>query len=94
MDSKPDHGEESYRGSGKLAGRKALVTGAILVSAAPSLLPSLVKARTSRFLNLPNEEADAAEVIELVKAEGGKAGALPGDIEEGTLVPGHGRKSR
>lgn len=27
MDSKPDHGETSYRGSGRLAGRKALITG-------------------------------------------------------------------
>ena len=28
MDPKPDHGEESYIGSGRLAGRKALITGA------------------------------------------------------------------
>ena len=27
MDPKPDHGESSYRGSGRLAGRKALITG-------------------------------------------------------------------
>lgn len=28
MHPRPDHGEESYRGSGKLAGRRALITGA------------------------------------------------------------------
>ena len=27
MDPQPDHGEQSYRGSGRLAGRKALITG-------------------------------------------------------------------
>jgi NAD(P)-dependent dehydrogenase (short-subunit alcohol dehydrogenase family) len=27
MDPRPDHGEESYRGAGRLAGRKALITG-------------------------------------------------------------------
>ena len=46
MQPKPDHGETSYRGSGKLSGRKALVTGATPASAAPPPSPSPGRART------------------------------------------------
>lgn len=43
----PDHGETSYIGSGKLAGKKALITAVIQVLAALSLSPMRVKARMS-----------------------------------------------
>jgi hypothetical protein len=46
MTPKPDHGEKSYRGFGRLAGRKALITGADSVSVAPPRLLSLEKAPT------------------------------------------------
>jgi hypothetical protein len=34
MDPVPDHGEQSYQGSGRLAGKKTIITGAIAASAA------------------------------------------------------------
>jgi hypothetical protein len=45
MDPKPDHGEESYQGSGRLLGRKALITGGTPASGGQRPLPSPAKAR-------------------------------------------------
>lgn len=47
MDPLPDHGEESYRGSGLLDGRKTVITGVIPGSAARWRWPSRARARTS-----------------------------------------------
>jgi NAD(P)-dependent dehydrogenase (short-subunit alcohol dehydrogenase family) len=75
MDPVPDHGETSYKGSGKLTGRRALITGAdsgIGRAAAIALAISY----------LPAEKADAADVIKLIEAEGRTAVDLPGDITD------------
>ncbi len=80
MRPKPDHGEQSYRGSGRLTGRRALITGADS-GIGRAVAIAFAREGADLALNyLPSEEADAREVVELVEAAGHKAIALPGDI--------------
>ena len=80
MDPKPDHGETSYRGSGRLAGRKALITGGDSGMGRAAAIAYAREGADVAINYLPEEEPDASEVIALIKAEGQKALALPGDI--------------
>lgn len=80
MDPVPDHGEESYRGSGKLEGRKALITGGDSGIGRAAAIAYAREGADVAISYLPDEQADADEVIALIKAEGRKAVALPGDI--------------
>lgn len=80
MDPRPDHGEESYRGSGKLAGRRALITGGDS-GIGRAVAISFAREGADVAINyLPEEEPDAKEVIELIKKAGRKGIAIPGDI--------------
>jgi NAD(P)-dependent dehydrogenase (short-subunit alcohol dehydrogenase family) len=82
MDPRPDHGEDSYKGSGRLMGRKALVTGG---DSGMGRAAAIAYAREGADVSInyfPTEESDAQEVIALIKAEGRKAIALPGDLRE------------
>ena len=82
MDPKPDHGEESYRGFGRLEGRRALITGADS-GIGRAVAIAFAREGADVVLNyLPSEEADAKEVVDLVEAAGRKAVALPGDISD------------
>ena len=76
----PDHGEKSYRGSGRLAGRKALITGGDSGIGRAVAIAYAREGADVAIGYLPEEESDAAEVIKLIEAEGRKAVALPGDI--------------
>lgn len=76
----PDHGEKSYRGSGRLAGRKALITGGDSGIGRAVAIAYAREGADVAINYLPEEESDAAEVIALIKAEGRKAIAIPGDI--------------
>jgi len=82
MHPRPDHGEESYRGSGKLAGRKALITGADSGIGRAAAIAYAREGADVAIGYLPSEESDAREVIALIEAEGRKAVALPGDIKD------------
>ncbi|WP_254062802.1 SDR family oxidoreductase [Caulobacter sp. S45] len=82
MDPKPDHGETSYRGSGKLEGRKALVTGGDSGIGRAAAIAFAREGADVAIVYTPSEEKDAREVIELIEAEGRKALALPGDIKD------------
>jgi len=80
MDPKPDHGETSYKGSGRLKGRKALITGGDSGMGRAAAIAYAREGADVAINYLPAEEADAREVIALIKAEGRKAVAIPGDL--------------
>jgi NAD(P)-dependent dehydrogenase (short-subunit alcohol dehydrogenase family) len=80
MEPKPDHGETSYRGSGKLAGRKALVTGADSGIGRAAAIAFAREGADVAIVHLPSEAEDAEAVVELIEAEGRKALSIPGDI--------------
>lgn len=79
---KADHGEDTYRGTGRLQGRKALVTGA---DSGIGRAVAIAYAREGADVALsyhPREERDAAEVAKFVEDAGRQAHLLPGDISE------------
>ena len=82
MTPRPDHGEQSYRGSGRLAGRKALVTGGDSGIGRAAVIAFAREGADVAINYLPAEEPDAREVIQLIEAEGRKAVAIPGDIRD------------
>ncbi len=85
MDPKPDHGETSYKGSGRLAGRKALITGGDSGMGRAAAIAFAREGADVAISYLPDEEPDAREVIDLIKKEGRIAVALPGDIRDEAL---------
>ena len=80
MVPRPDHGETSYNGSGRLMGRKALVTGGDSGIGRAAVIAFAREGADVAINYLPVEEPDAREVVELIRAEGRKAVAIPGDI--------------
>jgi NAD(P)-dependent dehydrogenase (short-subunit alcohol dehydrogenase family) len=82
MNPKPDHGEQSYRGRGRLTGRKALVTGGDSGIGRAAAIAFAREGADVAINYLPAEEEDAAEVVKLIRDAGRKAVALPGDIRE------------
>lgn len=78
----PDHGEKSYRGFGRLTGRKALITGGDSGIGRAAAIAYAREGADVAINYLPVEEPDAKEVIRTIEAEGPKAVALPGDIRD------------
>jgi NAD(P)-dependent dehydrogenase (short-subunit alcohol dehydrogenase family) len=80
MDPVPDHGEQSYRGSGRLAGKKAVITGG---DSGIGRAVALAYAREGADLLISylNEQEDAEETKRLVEEAGRKAILVPGDIQ-------------
>lgn len=79
MNPRPDHGEESYRGSGRLVGKKAIITGG---DSGIGRAVAIAYAREGADLVIAylDEDEDAAEVKALVEREGRKAVLIAGDI--------------
>ncbi|MBT1686293.1 SDR family oxidoreductase [Dawidia soli] len=82
MDPRPDHGEKSYKGSGRLKGMKALITGGDSGMGRAAAIAYAREGADVAINYYPTEEPDAREVIELIKAEGRKAVAIPGDLRD------------
>jgi NAD(P)-dependent dehydrogenase (short-subunit alcohol dehydrogenase family) len=81
MDPKPDHGETSYRGSGRLAGRKALITGGDSGMGRAAAIAYAREGADVAINYFPSEEPDAREVIQLIRAAGTSLGR-PGQPAE------------
>ena len=82
MDPRPDHGETSYKGSGRLAGRKALITGGDSGMGRAAAIAYAREGADVAINYFPTEEPDAKEVIDLIRAEGRVALAIPGDLRD------------
>jgi NAD(P)-dependent dehydrogenase (short-subunit alcohol dehydrogenase family) len=83
-DPKPDHGERTYRGTGRLSGRKAIVTGADSGIGRAVAIAFAREGADVVLSYLPAEEPDAKEVVALVEEAGRKAVAVPGDLRDET----------
>jgi NAD(P)-dependent dehydrogenase (short-subunit alcohol dehydrogenase family) len=80
MREKPDHGEDSYRGSGRLTGRKAVITGGDSGIGRAVALAFAREGADVLISYLPVEEEDAQETVRLVQEAGQKAVTVPGDV--------------
>lgn len=82
MDPVPDCGEKSYKGSGRLMGRKALITGGDSGMGRAAAIAYAREGADVAINYYPSEEPDAREVIALIRKAGRKAVAIPGDLRE------------
>jgi len=81
MKPRPDHGEDSYVGFGRLKGRKALITGG---DSGIGRAVAIAFAREGADITLnflPEEEEDAKEVLEMIRESGVQVHAVPGDLK-------------
>lgn len=82
MDPPPDHGEKSYTGSGRLTGRKALITGGDSGMGRAAAIAFAREGADVAINYFPSEEEDARQVIELIEKAGRQGVAIPGDLRE------------
>lgn len=84
MEPPPDHGETRYVGHGRLARRKALITGGDSgIGRAVAVAIAFAREGADVAINyLPQEEEDARAVVALVEQAGRRAIALPGDLRD------------
>jgi NAD(P)-dependent dehydrogenase (short-subunit alcohol dehydrogenase family) len=82
MNPKPDHGEESYRGLGRLTGKTALITGADSGIGRAVAIAFAREGADIALSYLPSEEQDGNETARWVTEAGRKAVKFPGDIQQ------------
>jgi NAD(P)-dependent dehydrogenase (short-subunit alcohol dehydrogenase family) len=82
MQPPPDHGETSYVGSGRLAHRKALITGGDSGIGRAVAIAFAREGADVAINYLPQEEEDAKAVVDLIEKAGRRAVALPGDLRD------------
>ena len=81
-DPRPDHGEDTYEGSGKLTGKRALITGGDSGIGRAVAIAYAREGADVAISYLPEEQEDAEGTAELIRAAGRTALLLPGDIRE------------
>ncbi len=84
MRSRPDHGEQSYRGSGRLHGKSALVTGGDSGIGKAVAIAFAREGADVAISYLPEEETDARDTVHWVKEAGRRSLTFAGDIREET----------
>jgi len=87
MDPRPDHGEHSYRGSGKLAGKAAVITGADS-GIGRAVAIAFAREGADVLISYLSEDDDAKETARWVEQAGRRAVLMPGDVAD----PGHCRQ--
>src|SRR3954453_8879792 len=82
MDPQPDYGEKSYEGSGRLTGRRALITGGDSGIGRAVAIAFAREGADVAIVRLPEEQQDAAETLRWVDEAGGKSLDIPGDLRD------------
>lgn len=82
LDPKSDLGEATYQGSGRLEGRKALITGGDSGIGGATAIAFAREGADVAIVYLPQEEVDARRIIGEIESAGRKALAIPGDIKD------------
>ncbi|MET0282805.1 MAG: SDR family oxidoreductase [Steroidobacteraceae bacterium] len=82
MTPRPDHGESSYKGSGRLAGRRALITGGDSGIGRAAAIAYAREGADVAINFMPEEDSDAQEVAALIREAGRRAVLIPGDLRE------------
>ncbi|WP_085811354.1 SDR family oxidoreductase [Sphingomonas sp. TZW2008] len=80
MDPVPDHGETSYRGSGRLAGKRAVITGGDS-GIGRAVAIAFAREGADVLISYLDEDEDARDTARLIEEAGRKAVLMPGDIQ-------------
>ncbi len=90
MDPKPDHGEESYRGSGKLTGKRAVITGGDS-GIGRAVAIAFAREGADVLISYLSEHEDAQETARYVEEAGRKCVLVAGDLSDRahakTIIP-------
>ena len=82
MQPRPDHGEDSYRGTGRLQGRRILVTGGDSGIGRAAAIAFLREGADVVINHMPEEEPDARAVLDIAQRENRKCLSMPGDLRD------------